>query len=332
MPPWLVFLLSSAAVILAGARLSRDGTSIANRTGLGGAWVGAVLVAGVTSLPELTTDTFAVLQGTPSLAVGNLFGSAMANMLVLAVADLATHQGLVLTRVSINQSLIATLAITLTATAAAGMLASGTTTVAWIGWAPLAIALGYAAGMRALYRNRAEPPFETVDEAAAAAQRAPSLQLALTGFVLATLVTVVAARFLASSTADVAAQLGLSAGLAGVALLALTTSLPDLVVSVTSVRAGAYDLAVGNLLGSNCFNIAILVALDVADGPGPLLASIEPSVLLAALFALLMMAQALLEILNRAERRVWYLQPGTLLLIVTYAVGLYLIAQASPFH
>jgi len=329
MPAWLVFLLSGAVVVLAGIRLSRDGDAIALRTGLGGAWVGTIFVAAATSLPEITTDLYAVRQGTPNLAVGDLFGSSMANILILALADLSTRQVRVLTRVAINQALVGALAIALTATAAAGVLTGGTFTVLGIGWAPLAIALGYAAGMRTLYLNRREPPFETAAEEVAAEVAAPPLRQAVLGFALAAVVILVAARFLAGSAAELADQLGISTGFAGVILLAGTTSLPELVVSIASVRAGSYDLAVGNLLGSNCFNMTILLALDVADGPSSLLARAEPSVLVAAVFAMLLMAQVLMEILNRAEQRVWYLEPGALLLVATYGAGLYLSHQAG---
>jgi cation:H+ antiporter len=95
--------------------------------------VGAILVAAATSLPELSTDLYAVRQGTPSLAVGDLFGSSMANMLILAIADIATHRVRVLTRVAINQALVGGLAIVLTAAAAAGTLTGFELTVAGMG-------------------------------------------------------------------------------------------------------------------------------------------------------------------------------------------------------
>ncbi len=329
MPAWLVFLLSGAAIVLAGVRLSRDGDTIAVRTGLGGAWVGAILVAAATSLPELTTDLYAVRQGTPSLAVGDLFGSSMANMLILALVDLSTRHVFVLSRVAVNQALVGALGISLTAVAAAGVLVRAELSLLGIGWAPLAVGLGYAAGVRLLHRNRGGPPFSTEIEAAEAALAAPSLVRAGAGFLAASAVILVAARFLAGSAADLAPQLGVSTGFIGMALLAVTTSLPELVVSVASVRAGAYDLAVGNLLGSNCFNMVILLALDVADGGGSLLAGVDPSVAVGALFAILLMGQVLLEVLNRAERRVWYLEPGAALLVATYVLGLYLTYQAA---
>jgi cation:H+ antiporter len=286
--------------------------------------VGAILVAAATSLPEITTDIYAVRQGTPSLAVGDLFGSCMANMLILGLADLATRHVRVLTRVAINQALVGALGISLIAAAAAGALVPGAGSLLGVGWAPIMIVVGYAAGMRLLHINRAGPPFEAVSQARAAAREAPSLQGAIVGFLAAAALILLAARFLASSAADIANLLGVSTGFVGVALLAVTTSLPELVVAITAMRAGSYDLAVGNLLGSNCFNMVILFVLDVVDGQSLLLANVESSALVGALFAIVLMGQVLLEILNNAEHRVWYLEPGALFLVATYAFGLYL--------
>jgi cation:H+ antiporter len=156
-----------------------------------------------------------------------------------------------------------------------------------------------------------------------------TLRQAAVGFGIATVIILITARFLASSAAEVAGQLGISTGFMGIAILALATSLPELVVAVTSVRAGAYDLAVGNLLGSCAFNMVILLALDLADGPGSLLAGVEPAVLVGAVFGVIMLSQVSLEVLHRAERRVWFVEPNALLLVATYALALYCTFQAG---
>lgn len=311
-------------------RLARYGDTIAARTGLGGLWVGAILVAAATSLPELTTDLHAVLQGNPSLAVGDLFGSSMANMMILAVGDLLTRHTRMLTRVTINQALVGTLGILLTAIAALGILGAGAGAPFGIGWGAIAIGVVYVAGMRLLHRNRPEPPFRTEAEVAEARRRAGELRTAFVGFGVAALVILVAARFLASSAAALADALGVSQGFIGVVLLAITTSLPEVVVSIASIRAGSYDLAVGNLLGSNCFNMAILLPLDVVDGSGPLLAAVEPGLVLAALFAMLLTALALLDVLNKSERKLWAIEPGPGAMILVYALGLYLVYRSGP--
>lgn len=292
--------------------------------------MGAILVAAATSLPELTTDLHAVLQGNPSLAVGDLFGSSMANMMILAVGDLLTRHTRMLTRVTINQALVGTLGILLTAIAALGILGAGAGAPFGIGWSAIAVGVVYVAGMRLLHRNRPEPPFRTEAEVAEARRRAGELRTAFVGFGVAALVILVAARFLAASAAELAEAFGVSQGFIGVVLLAITTSLPEAVVSIASIRAGSYDLAVGNLLGSNCFNMAILLPLDVVDGGGPLLAAVEPGLVLAALFAMLLTALALLDVLNKSERKLWAIEPGPGAMILVYALGLYLVYRSGP--
>ncbi len=329
MSPWLVFFLSAAAVVLAGSRLSRDGDTIAERTGLGGAWVGAVLVSGATSLPELATDIAAVRMGERSLAVGDLFGSNMANMLILAVADLSVRRVQVLSRVTVNQVLVGLVAILLTSLAAVGIVTPLRLQLAGIGWATLALGVSYLLGMRLLHVNRGQTAFAGEAEAAEHAARLPSLRTAIIGFILSAAGILAAAPFLARSAGQIAEELGLASGFVGMVLLALTTSLPEVTVSVAAVRAGSYDLAVGNLLGSNAFNMAILPVLDAVDGPAPLLTGLEPGLLVGALFGILLMGQVLLGILNRSERRIWYLEPDALFLIATYGLGLWLVYQAG---
>lgn len=329
MPASLVFLTSATVVAVAGWRLARDGDTIAEVTELGGAWVGAILVAAVTSLPELATDGHAVLQHSPGLAVGDLFGSSMANMAILAIADLMHRGGHLLTRVAINQALVGTLAICLTVMAAMGIVTGSTPTLAGLGWAPLVIGITYVAGMRLLHRNREEPPFRTPQEVAEGKPPRSALPPAMIGFSVAALVILLAARYVASSAADLADQWHLTQGFVGMVLLAFTTSLPEAVVTLACVRHGAYNLAVGTLLGSNCFNIAALLPLDILNGSDELLAQVHPVLIVGALAGILMMGIAMLDILNKSERRWWAIEPGPVFILVAYAVGLYLTYRMS---
>jgi len=322
-PAWLIFLISAAAVAGAGVRLAKDGDTIAEGTGLGGMWVGAILVAAATSLPELLTDVNAVLQDNASLAVGDLFGSCMANMLILAIADLLTRKPRLLARVALNQMLVGTLGIFLTVVAVLGVLSGGGVSGVPLGWSTAVIGFAYVVGMRLLHRNREEPPFRTPAEAAAAARGRAELRFAIMGFAGSALIILIAAPFLAASAAELADELGLSQGFAGMLFLAITTSLPEAAVSYGSVRAGAYNLAVGNLLGSNCFNMAALAPLDFVEGPGSMLAGVEPGLAVGGLFAVLLTALAMLDVMNKAERRIWILEPGSAFMILTYLSGIY---------
>ncbi len=328
MPLWLTFLLSAGLVIVAGARLAYDGETIAEGTGLGSMWIGAILVAAATSLPELLTDANAVLQGHPGLAVGDLFGSNMANMLILAVADICTRQPRLLTRVAINQALVGILAICLALLAGVGVAARDGSLLG-LGWAALAVAFTYVAGMRVIFYNRPEPPFRTEAEVAEAKPSRLALRRAILGFTAAALVLLIAAPALARSTAGLADQLGISLGFAGMLLLAITTSLPEAAVSVAGIRSGSYNLVVGNLLGSNCFNMAALVPLDIIDGPGSILAKVDPSLTIGAFAGAILMTLGLIDVLNKSERRIWMIEPGPAFMVLGYFAGLYLSFRAG---
>ena len=187
--------------------------------------------------------------------------------------------------------------------------------------------------MRLIYLNREGPPFATISEVKRAEQEAvkegPSLRWAAITFGLASIVILVAARYLASSASDLAAQLGVDTGFFGIALLAVTTSLPEVAVTVSSLRSGSYDLAVGNLLGSNVFNMVILIPLDLLYRPGPILGQADRSVLVGAMFAIFLTSLTILEVLNRSERRIWYLEPDAIFRIFVYLFGLFLAFRAT---
>lgn len=329
MPAELVFFLSAAAIVIAGARLARDGETIADRTGLGQGWVGAILVAIATSLPEIVTDIAAVRQGDSDLAIGDLFGSSMTNMLILAVADLMTRGGHLMLHVHVNQAMVGVLAIAVTAIAAAGVLAGEIAVLFGVGWAPLTIALAYVLGIRLIHRQgTSEQPRRDQDTRESTAGDA-SLRAATIGFAVAAGAILVAGPFLARSAATLAEQWGIASGFFGMVFLAAATSLPEVAVVVSAVKAGAYTLAVGNLFGSNCANMALFIILDVLDGGGSLLAGAEPGVVVGAVFAVVLTALALLDLLNRSERRIWFVEPGPAAMVMAYAAGVFLTYRAT---
>ncbi len=96
--PWVIFALSAVVIVLAGTKLSKYGDQIAEYTGLGGLWIGVLLMAGATSLPEVLTTMSAAWINAPNLAAGDLFGAVMTNMLTLGLIDLFYRQKRVCSR------------------------------------------------------------------------------------------------------------------------------------------------------------------------------------------------------------------------------------------
>lgn len=326
--PWLVFLLSAAAIIVAGTKLSLYGDRIAEHSGLGRVWIGSVLLAGATSLPEILTDINAALLEAPDLAVGDLFGSNMANMCILGIVDLLSRRRQVASQVAHAHALSAALAMMLTSLAALFLVLRTNLAVWEVGLDSFLLLLLYCLGMRVVYRQedlRQRQPEET--------RQFPSengaLRQAIMGFAAAAIVIVVAAPYLAFSAKAIAESTGVGTTAIGASLVAVTTSLPELVSSLAAVRLGALDLAVGNLFGSNAFNMSALFVTDVAYRSGPLLGAVSRAHVVTALLSLLLMNIGLMGIVYRAERRSFLLEPGGGLLIVCYAVGMWIVFLAS---
>ena len=120
---------------------------------------------------------------------------------------------------------------------------------------------------------------------------------------------------------------GIAQTFLGAALLAVTTSLPELIASIASVRIGAYDMAVGNLFGSNVANMSVLLFADLAYTEGPILAAVSQSQIVAGLGAILLMAIAVAAIVGESERtRFRRLEPDAIVLLAAYAATLTAIA------
>jgi cation:H+ antiporter len=320
----VVFVASGAAVVVAATALARYADVIAESTGLGRLWIGMVLLAGATSLPELATDITAVRIGATDLAVGDLFGSSMANMLILSVIDLFPQRGRVLRQAALDHALAAGLAIALNSVAAVLVMIRPEITVLGVGPGSFLLFAAYLIGTRWVYRHATRHgPAKRADDAAAEPPRRP-LRRAIVGFAIAALAVLATAPAFAWSAKGIAEISGLGHTFVGTWLVGLATSLPELVACIAAVRLGAFDLAVGNLFGSNALNMAIFIALDLAH-PGSLFADVDPSHVVSALFSTILMSLGLVAIVYRAKRKKAAIEPDSLLMLAVYGVALWLV-------
>jgi cation:H+ antiporter len=316
---WFTFVAAAAVIVLAAMQLARFGDAIAIRTRLGGMFVGALLLAGATSLPEVLTTISSFREGVPDLAAGNLLGSNMFNMLVLALLDMLYRQARLLRRVAMRHALTASIAVLLIGAAAFFILADIDVKIGWVGIDAILLMTIYLVGVRLLQSGG--PPPEP-GEPDPVPEGTPRLAVSLIGFAVAAGVLVVATPFLVRASADIAEITGLGAGFVGTILVAMVTSLPELVTTIAAVRIGAYDLAVGNLFGSNAFNIFALGLADVFFLPGRFLGVVDPAFALVALLGLLLTTMALIGNLIRVGRRVLFIEIDALAIIVVYFAGM----------
>jgi cation:H+ antiporter len=322
--PWFVFLFSSAVVVVTAVKLAEYGDVIAVRTRLGGLLVGTILMAGATSLPEVITSISSFRAGVPNLAAGNFFGSNMANMLLLATADFMNLRQPLLTQIAVSHALTAALAVLLGVLAVLFLLANIELAIGWVGLDSLLLIVVYFGGIW-LIHSQGQPPGAESEKVEEAGEKFPTLRHGLIGFALASLVLVVAVPQLVNSSTEIAAITGLGTGFIGTALLGIITSLPELLTVIAAMRIGALDMAVGNLFGSNVFNMLAFGFADFFLTSGRFLGAIDANFALAGMLGLLLTTMALVGNLARVRRHTTFVEIDAILIVLVYFGGLYLL-------
>jgi cation:H+ antiporter len=284
---WLQFVTIGLVIVVAGTRLARFGDVLGEKTGLGRSWIGVVVLAATTSLPELFTGFGSTaLAPLPDIALGDILGSCMLNLLILSMMDAIqpeplsarAHQGHVL---SIGFGLL------LIGVAGTGLVADRRLpAVGWVGLYSPALIVLYLVAMRLVFSHEQHRLAREAREVAEQLRYAEiSLRTAVVQYGVAAVVVVAAALWLPRLGAELASQTGLGEAFVGSLFIAVTTSLPEIVVSLSAVRIGALDLGIGNVLGSNLFNMLILGLDDVFYRQGPLMkdANLTHSVTMVAI-------------------------------------------------
>jgi cation:H+ antiporter len=288
---WLSLLACLAVIGVAGVRLSRNGDIIAEKSGLSRGWVGLIMLASVTSLPELVTGLSAVtVANVPDIAVGNILGACIFNLAFIVVLDFLYRKESIYTRARQGNVLAAGFGIVLIGVAGFNLLLYRAGTMPSIGHVGLytpVILLLYLLAMRTLYRYEQSQLTEFVEDRAELYPHI-SLKQAVRSYVGAALAVVAAGVWLPYIAGDLAEAMGWQQSFVGTLFVAAVTTAPEIVVTVSALRMGAIDLAIGNLFGSNLFNVAILAIDDLAYLPGPLFADVSISHIASAFSAMMM--------------------------------------------
>lgn len=302
---WSQFLVCAVAIAIAGYQLARYGDVIAEKSKLGRTWVGVILVATVTSLPELVTGISSVtLAGAPNIAVGNVLGACVLNLMLLAVLDFLYREMPIYQKASSGHILSAGFSIILLGLVVFSLITNDAATlhVGHIGiYTPL-ILLIYAVAMRTLYvqERRQFGEAEVVEIYAEYSTRAAAIR-----YLLASAVVVAAGLAMPFAAINVAEAMGWGQAFVGTLLVAIATTLPEAASTIGALRIGAIDLAIGNLLGSNLFNITILAYDDIAYVNGPLLTHVSPTHSISGVSAIVMTGVAVVGLYYRPAARVF---------------------------
>lgn len=326
---WLQLALCAAAIAYAGSRLTRLADAIGEKTGMSGSWVGLLLLAAVTSLPELATGISAVtVAQAPNIAIGDVLGSTVFNLALLVMLDALHRPDSIYSSASTGHILSAAFGVVLLCATGASILLQHEQVLPAFGsvgaYTPLLVVL-YIVAMRSVFsyerrQTKTAGPVH-IPQYGTISLRTVGVQFAL----LAGIVTVAGAWLPVVGT-RIADEMGWSSTFVGTLLIAGATSLPEIVVTLTALRLRALDMAIGGLLGSNLFDILIIALDDAFYVKGPILADVSRVHAVTAFSAAMMSGAVIIGLVYRPQRRLLRTMSVVgFALLAVYVVSVYVL-------
>ncbi|QDU04541.1 putative calcium/sodium:proton antiporter [Gimesia chilikensis] len=332
----VLFSLAAGGVWLCGSRLSYYVDQLAERTGIGKAFAGALLLGGATSLPELATTLSASFSGAAEMAGNNLLGGVVMQIAVLAVLDVIFLRNKPLTLFSPEATLLVQgVFLILMLSFSIITLVTGELLVVWgVGLWPVLLFLAYLFCLGVFHRYEGAPRWEPtgedkqpiesprdVKDALPEYRDLSSRQLVIR-FVLAAGGVLVSGFVVARTGEVLAAQSGLGQSLIGATLVALATSLPEVSTTWTAVRFGAYSMAVANILGTNLLEVALFLPADLAYRDGAIIDSLDPSASFLAALGIICTGLYLWGILERRDKTILGMGYDSAMILLVYVGGM----------
>lgn len=337
LPVWanlLLFASAVAAVWVAGVRLAAYAEAVADRTGLGQAFIGALLLGGVTSLPEAGTTVSASAIGNAELAVNNIFGGIALQVAILALADWVVGGRALSSRIGDDTVLLqAPLLVAILAIAAAGVLLPdvlvfgvGVWALAVFGAAVIAFFLMHQHATPGRWRPRRTGRADAAEQPPGSGGAAAMSTGALTGALIVSGAVILIAGYLLAATADVlAVRTGLGSSFMGAVVVAVATSLPELSTTLGAVKIGAHAMAYANIFGANILDAAIILLADAVYPGPPVLNEVGVFSAIAALLGITLTAVWVVGLVSRREKVLGGLGYDSMVVLVIYLAGVALL-------
>jgi cation:H+ antiporter len=338
--PWNIGLFAGAAVLvwLAGTRLSHYADTINSRTGAGQAMIGLLLLAGVTSLPEIGVTVTSSVAGDTQLALNNLFGSIAMQVAMLAIVDFVIGKR-ALTSVIPEPAVMlqGSLNVLLLALVGAAMVVGDVLFFGVGAWSTACLA-AYVGSIWLLSQEKGRRPW-------LAAQRGEidrdlleqqgshstgtdkgrrgreSLRTTIVKTVAAASVILVAGFVLSRTGSAIAEQTGIGSSFVGFVLVAISTSLPELSTALSAARIGRFTMAISDILGTNLINVGLVFVIDLAASGEPVLSRADTFSVFGVFLGIIVTTLFIAGLAERRDRTIWRMGVDSIAVLVVYAGG-----------
>ncbi|MBU9721791.1 MULTISPECIES: sodium:calcium antiporter [Bacillaceae] len=286
---YLIFFAAATITVLCAIKLSVYADVLSERTSLGGMMVGTLLLAGATSLPEVTTSATAVFVNNPDIAISNVLGSNLFNLVILAILDVIYRKKAMMTQIYQEHLHTGLVSLGLTSMVLVALFINTDIAFLGIGIESYLLIIFYLFSLKLM-----ENPENTLTKVEIAATdevqeidnkyqtKSISVKHAIVGFIIAAVIIFISGSLLTISGDMIATSTGLSSSFVGSIFIAGATSLPEVVTVIVAIQLLNYNLAVGNILGSNIFNLLILSFTDILYRDGSILSAASPVTIVIA--------------------------------------------------
>ena len=342
-----LFIAASGLVWFAGTRLSRYADTFAEKTGIGHAIVGALLLGGITSLPEVATTITASSIGDAKIAINNLFGGVALQVTLLVVADISIGKRSLSSSLTSDSIYLQGIVGVLLLSAAVAIMVVGDLAIWHIGVGSVLIMIMFFSGfsivsyLESIHWWTSDPErrtdIQTVKESVDPQHAASDKDKARNGLsevlksrlflqlVFAALAVLVGGYFVVKSGEAIASQTGIGSSLVGAILVAISTSLPELSTTLSALKLKEYNMAFANIFGTNIFDVGLVFIADLFYTKGPILNEVSDFSIFAAVLGIALTTVYLLGLSIRYRNTLWRMGYDSMLVLAMYLSGLYVM-------
>lgn len=324
------FIICTLIIFFSGKKLSYYGDLIGDLTGVSKVWIGLIMMSAVTSLPELMVGiSSSAIPEEPDLATGDILGSCAFNLGILSLMDIFTpKEHPLFGHLSKSHILAAAFGIILIVFAGLGIfLNEDIVLTPSIGLTSLSFALIYFISVTTIFKYQKSEFAEK--EESTHHEINLTLKQVIWRYVFFALIIIVVALVLPHFAEQIAESTGLGKSFVGTLLLAISTSFPEIAVSIAAIKMGSTNMAVGNLMGSNIFNIFILFLDDLFYSKGHLLKDASDNHLVSVFSVIVMSCIAVIGIVFPSKHKNWYLSWDTIMIFFIWSLNLILLYRLS---
>ncbi|MDP8265277.1 MAG: hypothetical protein P9M12_07395 [Candidatus Aceula lacicola] len=320
---WLKFIISAGLVVFAGIKLTKYADILSDRFSISKAWMGMILLGAITSLPEATASiASAAVFHAPNLAVGNIAGSVNFNLMIVVLMEFVYRKGSITAQIQTKRtyewsavfySLLSSIVVIEI------FLSSKTNLIAFgpISLGSILIVVFYFLGSKFIFKKEANDKSNSVKRVVTSQDKILILKMAAGAFAV-----ILGGVWLSDSCNQISAITGLGQTFVGITLLGFVTSLPEIVVSVSALKMGAFDLAFGNIFGSNMFNILILAICEIVYRKGPIFAAVAQTHILMMTLSVVLTTILIVGIRKGAKKTFFGFGFDVILMMICFAIGM----------